>query len=460
MKTIVIDDDPTGSQTVHDCPLLLSWDKKTLLEGLEHSSLLFILANTRSLPPNRAKDRIRKICKSLSEVFNEKGLSDSDISIVSRGDSTLRGHGFLEPETINEELGPFDATFHIPAFFEGNRITINGTHFANGIPVNRTIFAKDKIFGYSNSFLPSWIEEKSNGLVKANNVVSISIDKLDKARESKIEMNNLIEFLSSLTFNQTVIVDAKTSIDLDVFCSALNALNGKKRFLFRSAASFINSLTNIKSQTSDINEISCFKGEVDDFSYKSGMVIVGSHVSLADNQLAVLLRSEDCIGIELPVAKFLKILEGSLDRNLLLDFESILVDKIEGILNKKKTPVFYTSRGELFFESNLSRISFGISLAEFMAVISSKFIDRLSYIISKGGITTNTLLKKGLKADFVNLKGQIMPGLSLVSLPKNSTGFPCDLLTFPGNLGDNDTLLKSWEIMQSYSDYQNKIRIF
>jgi len=56
MKFVVIDDDPTGSQTVHDCLLLLKWDCSTLAKGFEsRSNLFFILANTRSLSENDAK---------------------------------------------------------------------------------------------------------------------------------------------------------------------------------------------------------------------------------------------------------------------------------------------------------------------------------------------------------------------------------------------------------------------
>ena len=180
------------------------------------------------------------------------------------------------------------------------------------------------------------------------------------------------------------------------------------------------------------------------------MVIVGSHISLADEQLSILLNSEDCIGVEFPVEKISKLLEVPLAYKLLSELETILVKRIDDILIKKKTPVIYTSRGELPFESTLSRMSFGIYLAEFMAGVISQFIERLSYIISKGGITTNALLEKGLKADYVILKGQILPGLSLVSLPKDLIGFPCDIVTFPGNLGDKNSLLQSWQIMQSF----------
>ena len=40
LKIVVIDDDPTGSQTVHGCPLLLRWDAASLAQGLRQPSPL------------------------------------------------------------------------------------------------------------------------------------------------------------------------------------------------------------------------------------------------------------------------------------------------------------------------------------------------------------------------------------------------------------------------------------
>ena len=113
MKFVVIDDDPTGSQTVNDCLLLLKWDYLTLIKGFEsESNLFFILANTRSLSESDAKLRIEEICKNLKTAIAIKSYAE-ELIFISRGDSTLRGHNFLEPSVLNNCLGPFDATFHI-----------------------------------------------------------------------------------------------------------------------------------------------------------------------------------------------------------------------------------------------------------------------------------------------------------------------------------------------------------
>ena len=125
MKIVVIDDDPTGSQTVHGCPLLLRWDSEALEAGLRHPSpLLFILANTRALAPEAAAARVREICAALRRPRAALGLEDW--LVVSRGDSTLRGHFPLEVEVMAAELGPFDATLLVPAFLEGGRTTVAG----------------------------------------------------------------------------------------------------------------------------------------------------------------------------------------------------------------------------------------------------------------------------------------------------------------------------------------------
>ncbi len=451
MNIIVFDDDPTGSQTVYDCPLVLRWDKDSISRAIGKSCLLFILGNTRSLTPDMAEERTREICRSFLLAIKEKELSVEDFFIVSRGDSTLRGHGTLEPRVINEELGPFDATLHIPAFFEGGRTTIYGTHFLNGIPVDKTIFAEDRIFGYSTSFLPSWIEEKSKGKIKESDVVLITLDQLNDAKKSENSMNNLIGLLSSLASNKTVIVDAKVASDLDVLCKAVKILKKQKRFLFRSAASFINSLSNINTDSNKLKDFSYLRVGSEDSQSKPGLVLVGSHIPIADQQLDILLKHEECLGIELPVKRISEILDNcnTASSPSLSELENYFIRRLIESLDQNKTAVIYTSRGELYFSSDLSRMIFGIALAEFMARLTSRVINRLGYIISKGGITTNILLKTGLNAEFVILKGQIMPGLSLVCTPEDLLGFSLPVITFPGNLGDKYSLINAWEIMES-----------
>ena len=72
----------------------------------------------------------------------------------------------------------------------------------------------------------------------------------------------------------------------------------------------------------------------------------------------------------------------------------------------------------------------------------------LGYLISKGGITTQTLLADGLGLEAVELEGQLMPGLSLVR-PSEGVAQELPILTCPGNLGTEGTLFEAWQRMQA-----------
>ena len=131
-KIIVLDDDPTGSQTVHSCLLLTRWDAATLQEAiLDDAPLFFVLTNTRGMAAGPAADITREVCRNLKLALAEIRLGGRDINpiLVSRSDSTLRGHYPVETDVIAEELGPFDAHFLVPAFFEGGRTTRDSVHY-------------------------------------------------------------------------------------------------------------------------------------------------------------------------------------------------------------------------------------------------------------------------------------------------------------------------------------------
>jgi len=450
MKIIIFDDDPTGSQTVYGCPLLLNWDEQNLEKAFKQSSpLIFILANTRSLSSVLAVKKTREICSSIKKFFLRQGYSKDDYFYISRGDSTLRGHGVLEPSTIAEELGPFHATFHIPAFLEGGRTTEDGIHYLNGIPVHMTDFGNDKLFGFSTSNLAQWIEEKSLGKIQAKNILHLDIKQLDIALYNQDGFESLLTFLSKLENNISVVVDAKLPHHLEILARAIKVVSKEKRFLFRTAASFINSLSGLPPNPKDTADLVSLKSKNNEFEYKPGLIMVGSHVKLATDQLEVLLKDNSCEGLEIPVSKLADIFALEDCQEEILVLEKALLSKIDDILDVKKVPVLYTSREEIKFSSCSKRMNFGLELAEFMAILVGKINNKFGYIISKGGITTQLLLQKGLNFKQVDLKGQILPGLSIVT--SNSDQYDLPVVTFPGNLGNEKTLLESFRLMESNS---------
>ena len=276
MKFVVIDDDPTGSQTVHNCLLLLKWDYSTLVKGFEsESNLFFILANTRSLEENNARLVIEEICKNLKFIIDSEKYEE-EIIFISRGDSTLRGHNFLEPNAINICLGPFDATFHIPAFIEAKRLTINGSHFVDQIPVGQTIFAKDKIFGFETSNLKNLLFHKSKSQLNKDDIQNLFLSDLNILKN---EENNIVfKKIKNFKDNKHVILDVENYSQLKKFCLTIKKLSKQKKFLFRTAASFISSISEKKSDLCDQRFFSNLRIRNKDKQFLPGLVIVGSYV--------------------------------------------------------------------------------------------------------------------------------------------------------------------------------------
>jgi uncharacterized protein YgbK (DUF1537 family) len=454
LKIVVIDDDPTGSQTVHGCPLLLRWDPATLDAGLAHPSpLLFLLANTRALGPSEARSRMRELAAELDQALvraRERGLLD-DWLLVSRGDSTLRGHFPLEVEELAAALGPFDATLLVPAFLEGGRTTVDGVHRLHGQPVHESDFARDGLFGYATSYLPDWVEERSGGRLSADSVQLLALADLeaDPAR--------LRQRLAALADQVLVAVDAERPEHLAALAAALRDLatstgdgeassgSRPRRFLAQSAAGLPAALAALPPQPLDAAGLAGLRRRSAAGTPLPGLVMVGSHVPLADAQLARLLAEPLCRGIELPVARLHRVLEGPLPDRLLASLEADWRQQLQAVLAEGRTPVLFTSRGELRCRHAGERRALGLALAGLMARLAAALAPGLGYLISKGGITTQTLLADGLGLDRVDLQGQLLPGLSLV-LAAVGPGLP--VLTFPGNLGEADTLRQAWAWME------------
>jgi len=441
-KVIVLDDDPTGSQTVHSAPLLLRWDPESLRRGLRHPSpLLFVLANTRALEPEAARERVREICRGLRQVLAELEAAGEleRWLVVSRGDSTLRGHFPLEVEAIQAELGPFDATLLAPAFLPGGRTTRGGVHYLHGDPVHTTDFARDRLFGFSSSFLPEWVAQKTRGAIPAASVERLDLAELDGCAAT------LRARVDSFSAQRVVAVDAERPEQLAALGEAV--WRSERRLLFQSAASLINGLVPLPPQPLDPAGLAALRRCGASGKRLPVLVVVGSHVPLADQQLEQLLQEPACEGVEIPVAKLARVLAGPAAPELLRSLERSWLEQLQAALDQGRTPVLFSSRGELERASAQERRRFGLELAALMARLAAALAPQLGLIISKGGITTHTLLADGLGLDWVELQGQLLPGLSVVLTPAGATVPGLPVITFPGNLGDASGLREAWRLM-------------
>ena len=161
-----------------------------------------------------------------------------------------------------------------------------------------------------------------------------------------------------------------------------------------------------------------------------------------------LLRDPRCIGLELPVRRIARVLAGGTQDLLLADLEREWCEQLQALLQSGRTPVLFTSRGEIRLASASEGRLLSQTLARLMGRLAKAVVPGLGYLISKGGITTQTLLADGLGLEAVELEGQLMPGLSLVR-PSVGVAQALPILTFPGNLGTDSSLFEAWQWMQA-----------
>ncbi len=425
-RIVVLDDDPTGSQTVHDCLLLTRWDTATLQEALgDAAPLFFVLTNTRSMSAARAAQTTREVCRNLRMALEGLAGSGHPVSplLVSRSDSTLRGHYPVETDVISEELGPFDAHFLVPAFFEGGRITRDGIHYlvvdGEAVPVHETEFARDSVFGFRHSYLPEYVQEKTHGRIQAHQVERFLLAEV---------RGDPLPRLLDLRGNPCCTVDAEQQSDLDHFAARLRvAVKGGKRFLFRSGASLLTSLAALPPQPVAGEAMARYVRDG-----TPGAVIVGSHVRKTTLQLLELLREPGTRPVEVDV--------GQLNHRHAELLEEV-VTRCGSAHARGETPVVFTSRAEKTFAGEHERLAFGEQVSSFLTEVVRAQPPTLGFLIAKGGITSNDVLSTGLALRTSRVVGQILPGCSVVRCPATHPRFPeLPVVIFPGNVGDEHAL--------------------
>ncbi len=429
-KTVVVfDDDPTGTQTCYDVVVLTSWAVATIAEELEKEpSILFILTNSRSLPAVEAAELTNEVGTNLKKACGQSGR---DVVVISRSDSTLRGHFPIEVAAIARSLQMEEAIWVLlPAFIEGGRFTIDDVHYIvegnDLIPVSETPFAKDKSFGYENSNVRKWVEEKTEGSVKASDVVSFSIEEI---RSRGIEY--VSRKLSACRPSQVVLVNAASYKDLEVFAMGLiDAERAGKKFLFRSSATFVSIRAGIAP------------GKIlkpSDVLHADGgsLIVVGSYVPKTTSQLDYLLTQGKHEAMEISVADIIASGEKSIA-------SGAVSKRIDEWLGNGRDVVIYTSRQLEAGIDSESSLRINRAVSDFLVHVVSQLTVQPTFFIAKGGITSSDLASKALLARKALILGQAIPGVPVWELDEKSK-FPKILyIVFPGNVGGASALWEVW----------------
>jgi len=441
-KIIVLDDDPTGIQTVHSIPVYTSWDFSTLKQIMEDKhKVIYILTNSRALTSVETQRLHKQLAMDLKQIALKE---EKKFLLISRSDSTLRGHYPLETKTIYDELKKdeeIDGEIIIPFFLEGGRFTFNDIHYVKEhdilVPIGQTEFARDSVFGYKSSNLKEWIEEKTAGQYPAGQVISISLKML---REKDIK-RILHKLLKIKNFNK-VIVNAVEYIDLKVFLIALSeSINRGKNFLFRTAASFVQVIGGINPKPLLTKE-TLYPEEKPS---TPGLIIIGSYVQKTTRQMRKLAELSNLIWIEWDVsqAKTRKCLKEEFDR---------VISEVNKGFNLEKDVCIYTSReyyrnGSQNVDSDKNLI-FSSRISEGLVKVVKALKIRPSFLVAKGGITSSDIGVKGLNVKKALVIGQIQPGVPVWELGPESRFPGLPYIIFPGNVGTDDTLKKVVEILR------------
>jgi uncharacterized protein YgbK (DUF1537 family) len=432
-KVVVLDDDPTGTQTVHNVLVLTEWSAAALQRALARDETVFyILTNSRSYPVEQAVAMNREIAENLAAAAQRL---NQDFDVVSRSDSTLRGHYPVEVQTLRSafesRLGiTYDGEIIAPFFFEGGRFTAYDIHWVQEggwlIPAAQTEYAQDPIFGYHHSNLCQWVEEKTNGQVTADSVVSVALDLIRAKGPSAVAA-----LLRAVTGGQSVIVNALTYRDMEVFVlGLLEAQEERRRFLFRTAASFVQVRGGIEDRGLLTNRELFPQGAP---AGVGGLIVVGSHVQKTTDQLQVARKLDKLVSIELSVPSILN------SQTRQIEIENVSSQAEKALLAGRDVIVF-TSRRLMTGASDEESVQIAQQVSDALVQVVRELGVKPRFVVAKGGITSSDIGTKALGVTRAMVPGQILPGIPVWLLGEESRFPGVPYVIFPGNVGTLDSL--------------------
>jgi uncharacterized protein YgbK (DUF1537 family) len=427
-KVVVLDDDPTGTQTVHGIPVLTEWSVDSIRAELANElPAFYILTNSRSLPLGQAQRLNAEIARNLVAAAG----STYQFAVVSRSDSTLRGHFPGEVEALAEALGgDFDAWLIVPFFLEGGRYTINDIHYvAEGeqlVPAGETEFAHDSAFGYRASNLREWVAEKTGGHIPVETVASISIEDIRRGGPERVT-----ERLAGLAKGSICGINIASMRDLEVFVQGLLAAEANgRRFLYRTAASFVQVRAGLRPRPI------LTKTDLNLPETGGGLVVVGSYVPRTTGQVNGLLSQPELLtSVEIRVEALLDeaYWQGEIER---------VAGQANQTLRQNQDVMIYTSRKLITAAEAEASLAIGQRISEGLIALVKKISVRPRYLLAKGGITSSDVATKGLGIKRAMVPGQILPGVPVWQAGPESRYPGLTYIVFPGNVGGPEAMVE------------------
>jgi uncharacterized protein YgbK (DUF1537 family) len=408
-RVVVLDDDPTGSQSAAGVEVILRpqpGEFTRFFAGGDRAC--YVLTNSRALPREGAVHLVAGIRRVVESAARAAGR---EVAFVLRGDSTLRGHVFAETDAI---APPGAVVLFVPAFPDGGRRTVGGVHYLDQegtpVPVSETEFAADPVFGYRSRRLADWVRE-AGGPHRAAQLVTLG--ELRAGGPGAVA-----GALRAAPAGTVVIPDAASEADIRaIVIGLLDAERSGKPVVVRSAATFAALRAGARSPGL-LTRTEPAGGPV--------LIVCGSHTAASTRQLSrlgellpapVVLPDEAAAGDPCHAARLL----APLLRQRLAD---------------RGAAILATQRHR---RPEHSSLDWGARVMAALTAVVAQVGQHCAGVIAKGGITSAEVAVRGLGARRARVRGQLLPGVSLWDLDLDGRTLP--YVVVPGNVGDDSTLV-------------------
>lgn len=425
---VVIDDDPTGTQAVSGLPVIMAWDPDDIRWALSRSAeAVYVQTNSRALAEHEAV----RVTREVADAF----LRHRDVTLVSRGDSTLRGHFPAEPRALADAVlaagGEVDAIVLVPAFPDAGRVTVRGVHYVERegrrIPAGESAFAADATFGYAASDLRDWVVEKSRGRYRRADVgvLAAASPSADDAEVERLLADGA----------RVLVVDAESESDLRAAAAALAQAEARgRRFVYRVAPPFVRALLGMPRPATLQGVPDALDAPDAPATEPHGLIVVGSHVSVTAQQLMTLTAARPGIAV----------VELSVDR--LREDREDEIARVAAAVGRglgESDIILQTSRRLRVADSPEASLALSASVSVALSDAVARALEGLrpAFVIAKGGITSSDVATRGLGMRRATIVGPMLPGMVSLWRIEDGPFVGLPFVVFPGNVGDASALL-------------------
>ncbi|MBE6478190.1 MAG: hypothetical protein E7Z97_09040 [Propionibacteriaceae bacterium] len=441
---IVLDDDPTGTQSVSELPVVTTWQVEDLEWGLSTgAAAVYVMTNSRSLGPADAERVNREAVRNGLEAARR---TCRRVAFVSRSDSTLRGHYPLEPDAIAAVLAQHgrrvDGVVLVPAFPEAGRITLDAVHYAGSVadgfvPVGDSEFASDATFGYRSSDLADWVQEKSGGRLAADEVIRIGLGALRTDPEA------VVAALAGARDAQPIVVDCLEENDLRLLALGLARAEALGHdFIYRVGPPFVRARIGQPPRV-PLGPDACRPAPGAAASDAAGgLVVVGSHVGLTRRQVGALAGRDEIAQLVLDVPRTLDESTRAAHLDEVVAAAVAQLGRGTALVRCSETLVTGADADDSL------RIARAVSDAVVEVVRRTLGARAPRFVVAKGGITSSDVASRGLGIRRAIARGPMLPGIISLWEPVDGPARGIPYVVFPGNVGDEGSLADVIDTLQ------------